>query len=89
MQKVGCAIIKDVRGTRQSLPTGFMRRDPAPASHLTLIRLAELLRDLSSPESRADSDEVGSDIKTILISEENLVTKNLFSHSRLLKAADG
>jgi len=60
-----------------------MRRDPAPASHLTLIRLAELLRDLSSPESRADSDEVGSDIKTILISEENLVTKNLFSHSRL------
>jgi len=35
-----------VRGTRQGLPTGFMRRDPAPASHLTLIKLAELLRDL-------------------------------------------
>jgi len=47
MQKVVCALIKNVRGTRQSLPTGFMRRDPAPASHLTLIKLAELLRDLS------------------------------------------
>jgi len=61
MQKVGCALIKNVHGTRQSLPTGFMRRDPAPASHLTLIKLAELLRDLSRPESRVDSDEVESD----------------------------
>jgi len=77
--------MKDVRRTRQSLPTGFTRRNPAPASHLTLIKLAELVRDLSCPKSRADSDEVGSDIKTILTSEGDLVTKNLFSHSRLFK----
>jgi len=65
-QKVGCALILDVRGTRQNLPTGFTRRDPAPASHLELTMLAELLRDLSRPVSRADSDEVGSDFRLIL-----------------------
>jgi len=59
--------------------------DPGPASHLTLIKLGELLRDLSRPESRADSDEVGSDIRIILTSEGDLVTKNLFSYSRLFK----
>ena len=69
-------------GTRQSLPTGFTRRDPEPASHLALIMLAELLRDFSRPVSRADSDEVGSDIKIILTLKGDLVTKNLFSHSR-------
>jgi len=52
-------------------------------SHLTLIKLAELLRDLSRPECRADSDMVGSDIKIILSSEGGLVTRNIFSHSRL------
>jgi len=78
MQKVGCALIKDVRGTHQSLPTGFMRKDPAPASHLKLINLAELQRDLSHPESRADSEEVVSDIKIILTLEGDHVTKNLF-----------
>ena len=86
MQKVGCALIKDVRGTRKSLPTGFTRRDPAPASHLTLIKLAELLRDLSRPENRANSDEVGSDLKIILASEGDLVTRNSFSHSRLFRS---
>ena len=86
MQKVGCALIKNVRETRQSLPTGFMRRDPArPESHLTLIKLAELLRDLSRPECRADSDMVGSDNRIILSSEGGLVTKNIFSHSRLFR----
>jgi len=85
MQQVGCALIKDVRGTRQSLPTGFTRRDPAPASHLTLIKLAELLRDLSRPENRADSDEVGSDPNIILASEGDLLTRNFFSHSRLYR----
>jgi len=59
--------------------------DPGPASHLTLIKLGELLRDLSRPESRADSDEVGSDIRIILTSEGDLVMKNLFSYSRLFK----
>jgi len=83
MQKIGCALIKDLRGTCQSHPTGFTRRDPAPASHLTLIKLAELLKDLSRPENRADSDEVGSDLKIILASERGLVTRNSFSHSRL------
>jgi len=62
-----------------------MRRDPAPASHLTLIKLAELLRDLSRPESRADSDEVVSDIRVILTSEGDLVTKHLFPVSRLFR----
>jgi len=85
MQKVGCALIKNVRETRQSLPTGFRRRDPAPESHLTLIKLAELLRDLSRPEYRADSDMVGSDIRTILASEGGLVTRNIYSHSRLFR----
>jgi len=70
MQKVGCALIKNVRETRQSLPTGFRHRDPALESHLTLIKLAELLRDLSRPECRVDSDMVGSDIRTILASRE-------------------
>jgi len=69
-------------GTRQSLPAGFMCRDPALASRLKLIKFAELLRDLSRPESRADSDEVGSDIKIILTLKGDLVTKNLLSHSR-------
>jgi len=59
-----------------------MCRDPASASRLKLIKLAELLRDLSRPESRADSDEVGSDIKIILTLKGDLVTKNLLSHSR-------
>jgi len=85
MQKVGCALIQDVQGTRQSLPTGFTRRDPAPASHLALIMLAELLRDLSRPESRADSDEVGSDLRLILASEGDLATKNSLTHSRFFR----
>jgi len=59
--------------------------DPGPASHLTLIKLGELLRDLSRPESRADSDEVGSDIRIILTSEGDLVTKNLFSRPTLFR----
>jgi len=37
--------------------------------------LAELLRDLSRPESRSDSGEVGSDLRLILVSEGDLVTK--------------
>jgi len=82
MQKVGCALTQDVRGTRQSLPTGFTRRDPAPASHLTLIMLAEHLRDLSRPVNRADLDEVVSDLRLILASEGDLVTKNSLSRSR-------
>ena len=85
MQKVGCTLIKNVRETWQSLLTGFRRRDPAPESHLTLIKLAELLRDLSRPEYRADSDMVGSDIRTILSSEGGIVTKNIYSHSRLFR----
>jgi len=85
MQKVGCTLMKNVRETRQSLPTGFRRRDSAPESHLTLIKLAELLRDLSRPECRADSDMVGLDIRTILSSEGGLVTKNIYSHSRLFR----
>jgi len=85
MQKVGCTLIKNVQKTRQSLPTGFRRRDPASESHLTLIKLAELLRDLSRLECRADSDMVGSDIRTILASEGGLVTKNIYSHSRLFR----
>jgi len=36
-----------IRRIRQSLPAGFTSRDPAPTSHLMLIMLAELLRDLS------------------------------------------
>jgi len=85
MQKVRCALIKNVRETRQILPTGFKRRDPAPASHFMLIKLAELLRDLSRPECRADSDVVGSDIRIILSSEGGLVAKSIFSHSRLFR----
>jgi len=85
MQKVGCALIRNVRETRKSLPTGFRRRDPAPESHLTLIKLAELLRDLSRPECRAASDIVGSDIRTILASEGGLVTRSIYSHSRLFR----
>jgi len=85
MQKVGCTLIKNVRETRQSLPTGLRRRDPDPESYLTLIKLAELLRDLSRPEWRADSDMVGSDIRTFMSSEGGLVTKNIYSHSRLFR----
>jgi len=85
MQKVGCTLIRDVRETRQSLPTGFTRRDPAPASHLALIILAELLRDLSRPESRADSDEVGSDLRLVLASEGDLATKNSLTHPRFFR----
>jgi len=81
MQKVGCALIQDVRGTRQSLPTGFTRRDPALASYLTLIKL----RDFSRPENRADSDEVGSDLKIILALEGDLVKRNSFSQSSLFR----
>ena len=80
MQQVGCALIQDVRGTRESLPTGFTRRDPAPASHLALIMLAEHLRDLSRPVNRADLDEVGSDLRLILASKEDLATKNSLSY---------
>jgi len=39
---------------------------PHIASEVELTMLAELLRDLSSPVSRADSDEVGSDFRLIL-----------------------
>jgi len=85
MQKVGCALLRNVQETRQSLPTGFRRRAPAPESHLTLIKLAELLRDLSRPECRADSDMVGSDIRTILASEGDLVMRSIHSHSRLFR----
>jgi len=85
MQKVGCALIKDARGTRQSLPAGFTRWDPAPASHLTLIKLAELLRDLSRPENIVDSEKVVSDLKMILTWEGDLVTRNSFSHFRLFR----
>ena len=85
MQKVGCrgALIQKVRKALQSLPAGFMRREPAPSSHLTLIMLAELLRDLSRPISREDSDRVGLDIGLILAAEGDLATKAAFSHSRL------
>jgi len=81
MQKVGCALIQDVQGTCQSLPTGFTRRDPAPTSHLALIMLAELLRDLSRPVNRADSDELGSDLTLILVLEGDLATEDSFTHS--------
>jgi hypothetical protein len=47
--------------------------------------LAELLRDLSRPESRADSDEVRSDLRLILASEGDLATKNSLTHSRFFK----
>jgi len=77
--------MKNVWETWQSLPTGFRRGDSAPESHLTLIKLAELLRDLSRPECRADSEMVGSDIRTILASEGGLVTKMIYSHSRLFR----
>jgi len=85
VQKVGCALIQDVRGTSQSLPTGFTRRDPAPASHLALIILAKLLRDISRLVNRADSDEVGSDLRLILASEGDLATKNFLIHSRFFR----
>jgi len=85
MQSVGCTLIQNVRGARQSLPAGFVRRDPAPTVHILLILLAELLRDLSRPENREDSDQVGSDISLILTSEGDLVTRNCFSHSRLFR----
>jgi len=79
MQKVGCALIQKVREARQSIPAGFMRREPAPSSHLTLIMLAELLRDLSRPISREDSDGVGLDIGLILAAEGDLAKKTAFS----------
>jgi len=85
MQKVGCALIQDVRGTLQSLPAGSTRRDPAPTSHLTLIILAELLKDLSRPVNREDLDEVGSDLRRILASEGDLAKRNSFSHSRFFR----
>jgi hypothetical protein len=47
--------------------------------------LAELLRDLSRPVSIADSDEMGSDLRIILASKGDLVTRNSFSHSRLFR----
>jgi len=47
--------------------------------------LGELLRDLSRPVNRADSDEVGSDLRLILASEEDLATKNSLSHSRFFR----
>ena len=78
-------IIKDVRGARQSLPAGFERRDTAPTSHPSLIMLAELLRDLSCPENRADSDKVGSEIKPNLKSEGDFTTRDSFAHSRFFQ----
>ena len=62
MHKIGCALIQDMRGARQSLPAGFKRRDPGPTSHLTLIMLA-----LSRPANREDSDKVGSDLMMIIV----------------------
>lgn len=50
-----------------------MRREQAPTSPLTLIMLAELLRDLSRPVNREDSGEVGSDIRLILALEGDLI----------------
>jgi len=47
--------------------------------------LAELLRDFSRPVSRADSDEVGSDLRLILASEGDLATRNSLSHSRFFR----
>jgi len=85
MQKVGCALVQDVRGARQSLPAGFTRRDPAPTSHLTLIMLAELRRYLSCPVNREDSAKVGSDLRLILASEGDLITRNSFSDSSLFR----
>jgi len=46
---------------------------------------AELLRDLSLPVSREDSDKVESDLRLILALEGDLVTSNSFSHSRLFR----
>jgi len=57
----------------------------APASHLALIMLVELLRDLSRPVNREDSDEVGSHLRLILSSEGDLATKNSLSHSRFFR----
>jgi hypothetical protein len=54
-------------------------------SHLTLIILAELLRDLSQPINREDSDRVRQDLKLILTSEGDLVTRNLWTHTRLFR----
>jgi len=42
--------------------------------------LAEHLRDLSRPVNRADLDEVGSDLRLILASKEDLATKNSLSY---------
>jgi len=44
--------------------------------------LVELMRDLSRPVNKADSDEVGSDLRLILASEGDLATKNFFSQRR-------
>jgi len=90
MQKVACALIHDVQGARRSLPDGFVRRDPASISHLSLIMLAELLRDVSRPENRADSDEVVSDIRLILKSEAqvhrmDLIMENSLCPSRFIR----
>ena len=83
MQKVGCALIQELREAQPSLPAGFARREPAPPSHLTLIMLAELLIDLPRPVDREDLDRVGSDIGLILAAEGDLATTTAFSHSRL------
>jgi len=85
MQKVGCTLIQDVQRARQSLPAGFVHRDPAPTSHLTVIMLAEALRDLYRPVNRKDSDDVGSDLRLILALEGDLVTRNSFSHVRFFR----
>jgi len=85
MQRVGCALIQNIHCARQSLPAGFVRKDPAPTSHLLLIMLADLLRDLSRPENREDSDQVGSDTSLILTSEGDLATRTSVSHSRLFR----
>jgi len=89
MQKVGCALIQEVRGARQSLPAGFIRVDPTPPSHLTQIMLAELLRDQSRPESRADSDAVKSDLRTILKGKGERILKCSLSHSKFFKSHRG
>ena len=49
---------------------------------LALIMLVELMRDLSRPVNKADSDEVGSDLRLILALEGDLDTKNFFSQRR-------
>ena len=66
-----------------SLPTGFTIQPPAPAVHLALIMLAELLRDLSRPTSREDSDSVGADIRTILRSEGDAIWAKSLNHSKI------